>query len=296
MSEIEVRPARAEDREAVLAFCADTWEGGDYIAAVWDEWLADTGGALLVGTLDGRPVGLIHLRRFAADEAWLEGIRVDPAVRGRGIGRRLTLRALSAARERGATVARLFTDSSNTAAQRLVAALGFEQIAAFARYVAPATAAEDGATALAGATVRASDVGELERLWAFLERSNLVPLNGGLVMEGWAAQALTTTVLEQALAAGDVYVLEAWEAIQALAIVRSLPDAAPGPRLVVRYLDGTTEGVGRLALALRGVAATRGLAMVRSSMPEGLMLHDAMEGAGYTRRGDGALWCYAHRL
>src|SRR5438270_918944 len=29
MPQIEIRPARAEDRDAVLAFCAHTWESGD---------------------------------------------------------------------------------------------------------------------------------------------------------------------------------------------------------------------------------------------------------------------------
>ena len=30
MPDLEVRPARSEDREAVLAFCQQTWEWGDY--------------------------------------------------------------------------------------------------------------------------------------------------------------------------------------------------------------------------------------------------------------------------
>ena len=52
------RPAREDDREAVLAFCARTWDDGDYIQYVWEDWLRDTSGALLVATLAGRPVGL----------------------------------------------------------------------------------------------------------------------------------------------------------------------------------------------------------------------------------------------
>jgi hypothetical protein len=102
-------------------------------------------------------------------------------------------------------------------------------------------------------------------------------------------------LLERRLAAGEVWVLEAWETIQALAIVLAEPQAATGPRLAVQYLDGTPEGVGRLALALRSEAAKEGLAAVRVRLADSLMLRDAMDGAGFAR-GSGGLWCYARQL
>ena len=57
MPQLEVRRAREEDREAVLAFCSQTWEWGDYIEYVWDEWLHDPQSALFVATMDGRRSG-----------------------------------------------------------------------------------------------------------------------------------------------------------------------------------------------------------------------------------------------
>jgi ribosomal protein S18 acetylase RimI-like enzyme len=296
MSEVEVRPAQPEDREAVLAFCERTWDDGDYISQVWDEWLADTEGALLVGVLDARPVALIHMRMVSAHEGWLEGIRVEASVRHQGIGRTITSRALVAAREREVVVVRLFTDSDNTSAQRLVAGLGFQQVASFVGYEAPATAAQGDEAVPAGAALRTPGTAELGRVWAFLEASNLVPLNGGLLVARWTARALTRPLLEQRLAAGEVCVLEAWGAIQALAVTAAQPQARRGAYLAVEYLDGTSEGVGRLALALRGEALRQGLGFVRVTLPDALMLHDAMAGAGYARRHDGATWCYARRL
>ena len=62
MPQLEVRRAREEDRDAVLAFSSQTWEWGDYIAYVWDEWLHDENGALFVATLDRQPVGIANLR------------------------------------------------------------------------------------------------------------------------------------------------------------------------------------------------------------------------------------------
>src|SRR5689334_19752757 len=89
MAHIEIRPAREEDRAAVLAFCAQTWDWGDYIEYVWDEWLRDAQGALLVATSDGTPVGITHMRILTSQEVWLEGMRVDPAYRNQGIAKAL---------------------------------------------------------------------------------------------------------------------------------------------------------------------------------------------------------------
>src|SRR5947207_9069294 len=76
MPETEIRPARPEDREAVLAFCEQTWEWGDYIEYVWDEWLHDSKGILFVATIDGKSVAVSHLQMLNETDAWLEGMRV----------------------------------------------------------------------------------------------------------------------------------------------------------------------------------------------------------------------------
>src|SRR5690242_13725158 len=107
MAYIEVRPARPEDREAVLAFCRNTWEWGDYIEHVWDEWLTDPDGRLFVATVDGRPAGISHLAMVTKTDAWLEGLRVDPQFRQQGLARALDDAVLLEAMQRGAKYARL---------------------------------------------------------------------------------------------------------------------------------------------------------------------------------------------
>lgn len=296
---LEIRPARAEDRDAVFAFCAQTWDDGDYIPEVWDTWLADADGAFLAAVEDGRPVGIIHLALLSPQEAWLEGIRVDPAARRQGIGRELTARAMAIARERGAVVARLFTSSDNTASQAMVTGLGFDQVAAFVRYRATAESLPEPETIPPGATLRTASLADLDTLWSYLKGSNLVPLNGGLIVDGWVARALTRSVLETRLDSGDVLVLEAWGQIQALAVLRTdvgEDDEEGTSRLVAEYVDGMAEWIGRLARALRGLAARRGLERVVVALPSLLILHDAMDGAGFQRPGSHELWCYARQV
>jgi ribosomal protein S18 acetylase RimI-like enzyme len=292
-----VRPARAEDREAVFAFCARTWgDDGDYIPEVWEAWLGDARGVLLVGTLEEHPVALTHLRMVGEDEAWIEGVRVDPTLRRQGIARVLISRTLVAARERCATVARLFTDSDNFASQGLFSRFGFMRMAELSGYRGAPLPADERA-AVPPLTRPTED--DFERIWAWLEQSTLAPFNGGLELVRWMARAVTEPRLRQYLAARQVYLVEAYETIQALAVaVPEEPEGEPGESefLSVRYVDGQADGIGRLALALRRVAAEHELGCVRLWLPDLLILHDAMDGAGYERRGDHTLLIYAREL
>ncbi len=220
--------------------------------------------------------------------------------RRQGVGRVLTSRGLVAARERGAGVARLFTTWDNVAAQAMFGAFGFTRIAQVTYYEAAAEdAVQAGATSGSGPgqwlVSPGADV--FERMWGWLEQSNLAPFNGGLEFLGWAARALTEPRLRAYLAAGEVLTLEEWDTIQALAIVRDQDDAPGEPsRLEVCYLDGMADGIGRLALALRAIAAQRGLATIQLFLPDLLILRDAMDGAGYASQGEGAMWVYAREL
>jgi ribosomal protein S18 acetylase RimI-like enzyme len=319
---LDVRDARPEDREAVFAFCARTWgDDGDYIPDVWDAWLADTAGAVLVGVENGLPVAVSHVSMPGPDEAWIEGLRVAPAMRRQGIGRMMVSRSLVRAREMGATVARMFTGATNIASQRLFAAFGFTRIAELAWYTAdalptdpeeaaraarPRTAAEldpsiaettldtiVGALPL-GARLRTPGPADFDRLWAWLEQSNLTPFNGGVEIHHWAGRGVTEPAVREYLAAGEIIELEEWGATQALAIVTE--DHADRPELEIRYIDGLSDAIGRLALLLRGEASRSGLERVWLWLPDLLILRDAMNGAGYIRGDEDPMWVYAREL
>lgn len=84
-----VRRARSKDRDAVLAMSAKIWGGTDYLPLVWDTWLKDPNGLLLTATLDGRPVGVSKISVLSPGEIWLEGLRLDPDLHGRGLVRQI---------------------------------------------------------------------------------------------------------------------------------------------------------------------------------------------------------------
>ena len=308
LEDVVVRPAESGDRDAVLAFCALTFSDGDYIAEVFDKWLEDTSGALLVAVYDGRPVGLAHMLMLSAEDAWIEGIRVDPAVRRRGIGRMLTSQVLHTAHERGARVARLFTDSDNVASQTLVTRrFGFERVAEVTRYSGEALEINgdtDAGTLLEtqvaapGPRLLLAGSEDYDRIWSWLKQSNLAPVNGGLQFGSWCAWALTGEDLQAYLLHGAVWLLEEWETIQAMAILQdevSREEDEPGT-LQVRYIDGAASSLGTLALYLREVAHLRDLAQVELWLPDLLILRDAMSGAGYNTDDGATMLVYQRSL
>ncbi len=319
-AEALVRPAQPADREAVLSFCRDTWDHGDYIENVWEDWLVDETGLLLVAVAGDQPVGLIHIAMLSTEDAWLEGIRVAPTARRRGIARVLTSQALILARQRGARVVRLLTDSENVASQGLVTKkFGFQRVAEVVRYTAPALPSGNDADAdallateeMAAGTSEPSEQHESApgprllqaseddhtRLQDWLLHSNLAPINGGLQFSWWNAWALHEADMRDYLARGEVWVLEEWDSIQAIAIVRERPGRGTfAPTLEVRYIDGASGSIGALALTLREIAEERHLAQVEFWLPDLLILQDAMNGAGYTRGSQEKMWVYQRNL
>jgi GNAT superfamily N-acetyltransferase len=290
MEDITIRLAQPQDKEAVLAFCAHTWDWGDYIPQVWEEWLADPTGRLLVALLDDRPVAVEHVQMVAPGECWLEGMRVDPAVRGQGISGQLNQQALREAQRMGATIARLATRFDNVVAQRALDSGGFQQVATYIHYTAPAEQLRGAALP----EVAAPD--DLPALLAFLDRSNVFPATGGLMYVDWGdrMRALTKEVLQERLASGQVFTLKQWDDFQAIAICG--PQDTDEQTLLVEYIDGASEGIGRLAYSLRALAAERGLKEVAITIPHLLMLRDALEGTGYQTEDSGYFLVYQRQL
>ena len=84
-----------DDRSALLEIASRIWEGMDYLPGVFDEWVVDTRGQFAAVLLDGRLAGCGKLTFLTETDAWLEGLRKDPRVLQRGLGRAVTGHFLS---------------------------------------------------------------------------------------------------------------------------------------------------------------------------------------------------------
>ncbi len=279
MPHIEIRPARSEDREAVLAFCVETWEWGDYIEHVWDEWLQDPQGKLFVATVDGQPVGVAHIRMLNKTEAWLEGMRVDPAFRRHGIAAALFDMQLAEAIRRGASIARLITESTNAGSLRLLEQASMHRVGEFAPYQAlPATTPSKRQYGLEAPTLATAV--DLDDIINFLNVSNNFPAVGGLYYQGFTAYSITRELLTEKVAAQQIYILRRWDRLDGLAIAEPR-EGHRGRHLSLGYIDGTTESISLIAYALRQKLPDSGLESVSASVPDLMMVRDAFVGAEY---------------
>lgn len=291
---IAIRPAQPADKAPVLAFCQQTFAWGDYIDRVWDDWIATPDAELAVVTLADAPVGVGFVMLLSPDEAWYQGVRIAPAARRQGIGAALTRHCLHRARELGAHVMRTIVANDNGASQAMMRQAGMATVGTYVPFTAPTTAITPDARL--GPRISQPGPARLEAIWSWLEHSNLAALTGGMLLDGWRAQALTDERLNEHLVAQNVWLLEEWGEIQALAIAAPRPTTDEGVIFTTHYIDGAADSIGRLLLHLRGVAATKGCDTIEVRSPDLLILFDALNGAGFTREDEDAYVIFAAEL
>jgi ribosomal protein S18 acetylase RimI-like enzyme len=139
---VTFRPARREDLEAVVRLLAadslgqwrETLGDGalpDTYVRAFDEIAADPRNMIIVGEAVGTIVACLQLTfipglTYAGSErAQIEGVRVDSAVRGAGVGKALIAHAVELARHRGCVLMQLTTDKRRPEALGFYRSLGF---------------------------------------------------------------------------------------------------------------------------------------------------------------------------
>jgi GNAT superfamily N-acetyltransferase len=110
-ADLILRPLRPADRERVLEISRDVWDGNDYLAEVFDAWVADPGASFQAAEINGIVVGVQRLRPIARQVVFYEGLRVAASHRRRGIARAMLGQAIREARGLGFKQMRLYTGS-----------------------------------------------------------------------------------------------------------------------------------------------------------------------------------------
>ena len=281
--EFQIRPARAADREAVLAFCAQTWEWGDYIGEVWDAWLTDTAGVLVVGEIGGQVMGVDKLTFLAPGEAFFEGLRIAPAYRGRGYAGRFQRFMLAEAARRGAHVLRFLTAANNIPIHKNAARDAFVRGPVLLPWQASPAASE------APAAIPLEPGPQAEAAWAGLPQSPMWAATGGLVSHAWHVQAWTRALWDALLVAGNLFTLPAAGTSTAPGFIALIPERHYPDAAWLAYLDDGTMDAARLAeLAgtARRVAVTRGYAELHAMLPHVPAIEAGLQAAGWTPRSD----------
>jgi ribosomal protein S18 acetylase RimI-like enzyme len=118
------RKAEERDIPEIVAFTTNTWEWGDYIPHVIGRWVKE--GRAYVAVWGDRIAAVAAMVQVGRS-AYLQGLRVRPELRGRGIGEAMTRFLLEEARRRGASVATLLVAEWNAPGHALVKKVGFKE-------------------------------------------------------------------------------------------------------------------------------------------------------------------------
>jgi GNAT superfamily N-acetyltransferase len=171
---IVIRPAKPSDRKAVLELCKHSFTWGDYVPDVWDEWIGERRSRIFTATLDDEPVGIMRVSLPKREEAWLQAARTHPGHRRKGVATALAKACLKWAKDKGARVARLSTDSDNYKALKALAKMRFNRISDY--LVMECNQLQDKKSQ----NCRWATENELDELWEFLRTSDMFAASGGL--------------------------------------------------------------------------------------------------------------------
>lgn len=124
-----IRKLRDSDRNDVLEISKHVWEGHDYLPSVFDKWLRDVNSHFYGIELDDRIVAVGNLRLVESGSVgWMEGLRVHPDYRGRGLANMVTQHFVDMAKDLRLPRLRLVTGSENLASLKLSKNAGFSII------------------------------------------------------------------------------------------------------------------------------------------------------------------------
>ena len=117
-----IRDANPLDKSEILKFCKNTFSWGDYIKDVWDYWISE--GHLLVVEKDF-PIGICHAQ-FSKNQVWIEGIRINPKFRRKGLASQLVQKVEFMAKRKKKSVAFMLIETENSPSLNMARRLDYK--------------------------------------------------------------------------------------------------------------------------------------------------------------------------
>jgi GNAT superfamily N-acetyltransferase len=197
---IRIRAAVQTDKAPLFSFVSRTWSWGDYVPDVWDEWFADRGGRIFVAEAGSKQVAMNHVRLLDDNVCWMEGVRVHPDFRRRGIATKLGQHSIDYGRQKGAKIFRLLSGFHNAIAHAQVARLGFKEKARFEVYRrAAATAPKESAA------VKTVGIEEAGKAFRAIKNSGEYKTSRGFCLDEFVAYQLDKRLFRKYLSRGLVH-------------------------------------------------------------------------------------------
>lgn len=266
---VKIRNARPSDKGPLLDFIKDVWGGHDYIPGVWDEWLADASAEMSVIEVDGRQVGMNRMRSLPDGSGWLEGVRIHPDYRRRGLASMLGVHSIKAGVGNGVDVYRLATYNRNKPARRQISKMGFREIAR-ADFYEP----EPGARFREQKGVWRAEKRELPEILGMVNGSKEYKVGAGVYWDISAAVRLASNVLATLIEDGSVFRSDG-----AVAVTRIGSQAGELWNQIC-FLTGKPDATARLVKHLLGRKQEVKIDWTVAYLPRGSPLAGTLKGIG----------------
>lgn len=259
MRGLELRDARSRDRKTVFEFCKNTWPGyGDYIQLVWDKWMKEKGGRFILAELDGEPVGIAKISEFSKGEVWLQGLRVDPTLRKKGIANEINREVLRTVKRMKPRAVRFCTATPNRASRHIGEKFGFRLAARFRFFWVKARRGR-----VRGRVARMKD---FDAALEFVKNSRFLKVSGGLIAEGWVFREFSPDLLRGYIRGGSVMVIDGKKGIRGLAIY-TVDQEEDSDLVSLGFVDGDVNSIKALARNPFYVSANRGYKYCSAAIP-----------------------------
>lgn len=292
-ADLTFRPATPADETAVRAISAHIWEGRDYVPETFHDWVTDEHGEFTLVFEGDDLVAFGKLTRLAPGQWWLEGLRVAPAQRERGLARHLHEYAVALADEIGHGVLRFMTSSQTKPVHKIAADTGFTRILQLlpGKYLLdePEITAPTGKGRAAFTPVKPA---ALPGIRSRLEASPLYAAQRGLFEQSWVVKPLLPQ-LETLQENGRLFW---WRADSLSPAPLAVITAEPGERLWLNFLDAPFVHWPALLSDLVVWAAAESHPQVRYRPPDSPDARRQMAAAGWTAEPDVQLWVYERPL
>ena len=124
-----IRRFQDSDIPEILEIARTTWGGHDHLPSMLDDWLSDSNCNAYVMEEKGKVVSVANLKIMDQGRTgWMEGLRVHPNSREKGLAAKMTKHLVEIASERKLIRLRLVTSAESPAPRRLAESAGMKMI------------------------------------------------------------------------------------------------------------------------------------------------------------------------
>lgn len=253
-----VRKALPRDRRDILRICARTWSGwGDYVPQFLNRWLKEKGFYVLVEQARLRTpretvVGLGKFTEIAPGELWLEGLRVDPERRGKGMGWKISKAIIQRALAEKPVSIRLATGRRNRHSRRIIAKMGLRlKVRLWGRDgpipKKPPSANRRSPSAILIPTPQAA--------YDYIRSTEEYKAAKGMIQRTWQFRTVTPELMSELIRQKRLFGYGSDKDLQGLLIIQ--PGRYENGRLDISFTEGSRKALGAFRYVIRCAALGR---------------------------------------